>query len=258
MTLGEMKKKVLSLIEELNPLSEYLTDDPDIQAKINEVINSVMFELSRFKKMPKYVEIDVNEGDILEFADIEKESGYEVYQIDIICGVRYVPKASGTIFKFLETGTAEISFFAYPERITEKTKDKAYEFELSNENELSLVYGMCIVGEVPSFSILQYYGAGVATRSVAEEEETFNWAGTYTVTVGEIEVDNEDYNYPKTFEMEITYDDFYGEYVITKFFGQDVTFGYNPDKVILKNITLRREKCASGKGKSQRFCHNLH
>ena len=98
-----------------------------------------------------------------------------------------------------------------------------FEFELSNENELSLVYGMSIVGKVPSFSFLQYYGAGVATRSVAEEE-TFDWAGTYTVTVGEIVVENDAYTYPKTFEIEIVYDDFYGEYVITKFFGQDVTF----------------------------------
>ena len=66
MTLTEMKKKVLGLIEELNPLSEYLTDDPDIQAKINDVINQILYELSRFKKIPKYVEIPVNEGDTLE------------------------------------------------------------------------------------------------------------------------------------------------------------------------------------------------
>lgn len=162
MTLGEIKKKVLSLIEELNPLSEFLTDDPDIQAKINEVINSVMFELSRFKKMPKYVEIDVNEGDILEFADIEKASEYEVYQIDIICGVRYVPKASGTIFKFLETGTAEISFFAYPERITEKTKDKAYEFELSNDVLEVMPYG--IAGDLLKSDVSTEYGAIYSNR----------------------------------------------------------------------------------------------
>lgn len=101
-----------------------------------------------------------------------------------------------------------------------------FEFELKSENELSLTYGMCIVGEVPSFSILQYYGAGVATRSVAEEEETFDWVGTYTVTVGEIVVENDAYTYPKTFEMEIVYDADWNEWYITKFFGQDVTFNY--------------------------------
>ena len=131
MTLKEMKQKVLSMIEELNPLSDVLTDDPDIAAKINDVINQVMYEMARFKKIPKYVEMEVNEGDTLEFADIEKECGYEIYQIDIICGVRYVPRAQGTVMKMLESGTAEISCFVYPERITPDTKDKAYEFELS-------------------------------------------------------------------------------------------------------------------------------
>lgn len=162
MTLQEMKKKVLGLIEELNPLSEYLTDDTDIQAKINEVTNQIMFELVRFKKLPKYVEVAVNEGDLLEFADIEKESGYEVYQIDIICGVRYVPKASGTIFKFMETGTAEISFFAYPERITEKTKDKAYEFELSNDVLEVMPYG--IAGDLLKSDVSTEYGSVYSNR----------------------------------------------------------------------------------------------
>lgn len=162
MNLQEMKKKVLGLIEELNPLSEYLTDDPDIKAKINEVTNQVMFELVRFKKLPKYVEIHVNEGDILEFADIEKESGYEVYQIDIICGVRYVPKASGTVMKMLETGTAEISFFAYPERISEKTRDKAYEFELSADVLEVMPYG--IAGDLLKSDVSTEYGAIYSNR----------------------------------------------------------------------------------------------
>mgnify|MGYP002520278978 CR=1 FL=1 len=68
MTLKEMKIKVLGLIEELNPLSALLTDDPDIAAKINEVINQIMFEMARFKKIPKYVEMEVKEGDILDLA----------------------------------------------------------------------------------------------------------------------------------------------------------------------------------------------
>ena len=56
MTLLEMKTKVLGLIEELNPESENLTDDPDIETKINDVINQVMFELARMKKIPRYIE----------------------------------------------------------------------------------------------------------------------------------------------------------------------------------------------------------
>ena len=162
MTLTEMKKKVLGLIEELNPLSEYLTDDPDIQAKINDVINQIMFELARFKKLPKYVEMDVTEGDILEFEDIEKACGYEIYQIDIICGVRYVPKASGTVLKMLETGTAEISCFVYPERITEKTQDKGYEFELSPDVLEVMPYG--VAGDLLKSDVSTEYGAIYANR----------------------------------------------------------------------------------------------
>ncbi len=162
MTLTEMKKKVLGLIEELNPLSEYLTDDPDIQAKINDVINQILYELARFKKIPKYVEIPVKEGDILEFDDIEKASGYEVYQIDVICGVRYVPKASNTVFKMMETGTAEISFFAYPERIDAKTKDKGYEFELSNDALEVMPYG--VAGDLLKSDVSTEYGSMYSSR----------------------------------------------------------------------------------------------
>lgn len=142
MTLLEMKKKVLALIEELNPDSEYLTDDPDIATKHNEVINQVMFELVRIKKIPKYIEMEVTEGDRISLADLERKCGYEIYQVDTISGVNYVSRADGTIFKILESGTAEIDVFVYPERITEKTKDKAYEFELSPDVLEIMPYGI--------------------------------------------------------------------------------------------------------------------
>lgn len=161
MTLKEMKKKVLGLIEELNPLSEYLTDDPDISTKINDVINQILFELARFKKIPKYVEIPVTEGDVLEFEDIAKAVGYEVYQIDLVCGVRYVPKANGTVLKILQTGTAEIDCFVYPEQITEKTKD-SYEFELSQDALEIMPYG--IAGDLLKSDVSTEYGAIYSNR----------------------------------------------------------------------------------------------
>ncbi len=141
MTLKEMKIKVLALIEELNPEHEALTEDPDIAGKINDVINQILFELSRIKKIPKYVEIEVNEGDRIEFSDIENECGYEVFQVELICGVAYDSKANGTVFKIRESGTAEIDCFVYPERITSKTKD-SYEFELSADVLEIMPYGI--------------------------------------------------------------------------------------------------------------------
>lgn len=162
MTLEEMKKKVLGLIEELNPNSDLLTDDPDIATKHNEVINQVAFELARFKKIPKYVEMEVNAGDIITFEDIEKECGYTVYQINAVCGVNYVPKGNGTILKIMESGTAEIDIFVYPERITEKTKDKSYEFDLSPEVLEIMPYG--VAADLLKSDISTEYGTVYAQR----------------------------------------------------------------------------------------------
>jgi len=162
MTLLEMKKKVLGMIEELNPNSELLTDDPDISTKINDVTNQVMFELARMKKMPKYVELEVTEGDIIEFADIEKKCGYEIYQINLVSGVDYASKANGTVLKIKESGTAEIDVFVYPERITEKTKDKAYEFELTNDALEIMPYG--IAADLLKSDISAGYGNVYAER----------------------------------------------------------------------------------------------
>lgn len=162
MNLKEMKIKYLGLIEELNPLSDQLTDDPDIAAKQDEVVNQIMFELARFKKIPKYVEMPVTEGELVEFSDIEEACGYEVYQLDVVGGARYVPKASGTILKFLESGTAEISCFVYPERITASTKDKAYEFELPNDILEIMPYG--IAADLLKSDVSSNYGNEYAIR----------------------------------------------------------------------------------------------
>lgn len=162
MTLLEMKKKVLGLIEELNVDSDLLTDDPDISTKINEVINQIMFELARMKKIPKLVEMEVTEGDRIDFADIERECGYEIYQISLVSGVNYAPKASGTVLKILESGTAEIDVFVYPERITSTTRDKAYEFELSPDVLEIMPYG--VAADLLKSDVSTGYGSVYATR----------------------------------------------------------------------------------------------
>ena len=162
MTLLEMKKKTLGLIEELNPDSEYLTDDPDIRAKINEVTNQIMFELARIKKLARYVEIEVSEGDTITFEDIERACGNEIYQIENFGGVSHTPRAHGSIYKIHESGTAEIDCFVYPERITEKTNDKAYEFELSPDVLEIMPYG--IAADLLKSDVSADYGHVYSTR----------------------------------------------------------------------------------------------
>lgn len=155
MKLLEMDKKVLALIEELNPDSEFLTDDPDIAAKKRYVTNQIMYELARQKKIPKYAEMAVKKGDTITFEDIEAEVGYVVYQLGLVCGVNYVPKANGTVLKILEDGTAEIDCYVYPERITENTKD-TYEFELSEDVLEIMPYG--IAGDLLKSDVSAEYG----------------------------------------------------------------------------------------------------
>ena len=160
-TLGEVKKKVLSLIEELNPNSPVLTDDEDIAAKFNYVANIILFEMARYKKIPKYAELPVTEGKLLTFEDFEEVVGYEVYQVDKIRGVDYESRANGTVYKMLESGTAEIDVFVYPESITAKTKD-SYEFEISRDALEIMVFG--IAGELLKSDVSSGYGAVYTNR----------------------------------------------------------------------------------------------
>lgn len=160
-TLGEVKKKVLSLIEELNPNSPVLTDDEDIAAKINYVANIILFEMARYKKIPRYAEMPVTEGQLLTFEDLEEAVGYEIYQVDKIRGVRYAAKANGTVFKMLEDGTAEVDVFVYPESITAKTKD-SYEFEVSRDVLEVMVFG--IAGDLLKSDVSSGYGAVYTNR----------------------------------------------------------------------------------------------
>jgi hypothetical protein len=161
MTLTELKKKVLGMIEEVSPNRPELTEDPDIATKFNDVTNQVMFELARMKKIPKYVEMEVSEGDTVTFEDIEKACGYDIYQLGNICGVNYEPKADGTVLKIRESGTIEINCYVYPERITEKTKG-SYEFELSPDALEIIPYG--IAADLLKSDVSAEYGSIYSTR----------------------------------------------------------------------------------------------
>lgn len=180
MTLQEMKKKVLGMIEELNPDSEVLTDDPDIAVKINDVINQVMYELARIKKIPRYVELTVKKGDLLDFDDIEKRCGSEVYQISMVWGVEYEYKAQGTVIKILEDGTAEIDCFVYPERISDKTK-KNYEFELSPDVLEVMPYG--VAGDLLKSDVSTEYGSVYSERYESMKQQLDTRYGQNCVTI---------------------------------------------------------------------------
>lgn len=141
MTLKEMKFKVLALIEELEKTEPGFTKDPDIENKLNYVINQIQYELSRVKKIPAYIEMEVSKDDLIDFKTLGEKTECEVYQLAIVKGVENEYKANGTIIKVLEDGIAEIEFFKYPKAITEETPDD-YEFELSSDVLEIMPYGV--------------------------------------------------------------------------------------------------------------------
>lgn len=157
MTLGEMKKKTLALIEEIDTNSETLTNDPDIANKINYVINQVQNELCRIKKIPGYTEIEVSKGDLIEMDDIDTN----VYQIAVVHGVKHEYKANGTIIKALEDGTAEIEYFVYPKQITSTTKD---ETKLSPSIDVLEIMPYGVAADLLKSDVSNAYGNVYANR----------------------------------------------------------------------------------------------
>lgn len=159
MTLEEMKKKVLSLIEEIEISEPSFTKDPDIEAKLPYVINQIQYELSRVKKIPDYIELEVKENDLIRFKDITTK--YEIYQLDIVKGIEYEYKAQGTIIKALEDGKAEVEYFRYPTRIDEKTEN-TFEFELSSDVLEVMPYG--VAADLLKSDVSNAYGNVYAQR----------------------------------------------------------------------------------------------
>lgn len=150
MTLEDMKTRVYQLIEEYSENADELTEDEDFAAKINIVIDQVQNHLTRFKKIPKFAELNVTEGQTMTLGDIDKE----FYQLDLIRGVDYDIKNDR--LKFLEDGTAEVYYFKYPKAITPETEDN-YKFELTNDLLEIMPYG--VAADLLKSDVSSQYGA---------------------------------------------------------------------------------------------------
>ena len=136
MTLTEMKKRTLALIEEINKESKYLTDDIDIQEKINYVVDMVQNELARIKKIAVVEEMEVTEGQEMNlYEDLDN-----FYKLETITGVRFDMFQNN--IKFEEDGTARINYYKYPKIIDTDTIDDEYEFELSQDCLEIMPYGV--------------------------------------------------------------------------------------------------------------------
>lgn len=155
MTLEEMKNKIYSMIEEYNETAENLTDDEDLATKMNGVINQVQNELSRFKKIDEYTELEVEEGEAIDLTDIDPD----IYQLNVIKGVSYEPIGNKIIFN--ESGIAKIYYFRYPAQIDSETEDD-YVFELDRDALEILPYG--VAGDLLKSDVSSQYGTIYSNR----------------------------------------------------------------------------------------------
>jgi len=155
MTLLEIKKKVLQLIEEISPNNANLTDDPDIKAKLNSVINMVQFELARMKKIPAFVKREVKAGEVVDMNTLDS-----FYQLRLIRFTGSYEQIENMAI-FLEDGTADIYYYKYPVPITDDTKD-TYAFELSLDALEILPFG--VAGDILKSDVSAQYGAVYSQR----------------------------------------------------------------------------------------------
>lgn len=150
MTLGEMKIKVYTMIEEYDSTSASLTSDEDFASKFNSICNQIQNELTRFKKINAYKIEEVHEGDMSKLSEIDAN----FYQLKLIRGVKY--DIVGDYIKYLEDGTAEIYYTKTPTRIDNTTAD-TYVFSLPDDLLEIMPYG--IAGDLLKSDVSNQYGA---------------------------------------------------------------------------------------------------
>lgn len=149
MTLGENKKICLALIEEYVKTNEKLTDDTDIQDRINLLYAPAYQELSQSKKI-------IKTKTIKEISDTEPtEEGYEeisfpsnMYQLRKVVAWDKNGKDVSPDFKILgnkiyinRKSNAQyiLEYYIYPTAITETTSDK-FMLELDQDVQMILPY----------------------------------------------------------------------------------------------------------------------
>jgi len=155
MNLGEIKKKALALIEELDTDNVTLTTDEDIQKKLNYVVNQVQNELARFKKIPARQIVEITD-EALEY-DLNNLELF--YQVQVIRGLE--AEIFGTTAMFKEAGTADVRYYRYPAQIDADTPDT---------QELDLTIDLCeiapygIAADLLKSDVSNAYGNVYASR----------------------------------------------------------------------------------------------
>lgn len=135
MTAKEMKIKTFSLIEEYYPERAELADDQDVIYKINGVINSIMLDLMKYRKIPAKYSYELKEDN----TSLALSSMPDFYQLNTIPDIEYEVVGNYEIVFNIEDvklpNTITIYYFKYPKLmdLTFKATEAKTEEEVSAE-----------------------------------------------------------------------------------------------------------------------------
>ncbi|MCI8594911.1 MAG: hypothetical protein HFF09_06610 [Oscillospiraceae bacterium] len=143
MTLGEGKKIVLKLLDEYSS-GGAVTEDRDINAKMNEFFDLAQKNVAQYKKIIKSCEVELR-------APQAEENGYLAYEMPddflrpfrIWNGKRVAGRYPWRNKKLLvpagETGVRLVEYVAMPQTITDETED-SYQFEVEEDAAACMPY----------------------------------------------------------------------------------------------------------------------
>ena len=156
MTAKEMKIKTFSLIEEYYPERTELADDQDVIYKINGVINSIMLDLMKYRKIPAKYSYTLNENN----KTLALSSIPDFYQLNTIPNIEYdivgnfeilfntedleLPKEI-TIYYYKYPGLMDLTFEATSTQTKEEVSaeyDESFEIELDLDLQEIMPYGI--------------------------------------------------------------------------------------------------------------------
>lgn len=156
MTLGQVKKTALALIEEYAPDNDLLTEDDDIQTRINLLVNNAYQELSQIKK--------INATHMLDRTEKGKKTYYREYDMpkDLYQLKNIIVKDSETneilnanldhyiennkiFINDLTDGNYIINYFKYPKEINEETLD---DFKLELDQDACNVLPYAVASDI--------------------------------------------------------------------------------------------------------------
>jgi hypothetical protein len=132
MTLGDIKKRTLALIEALDTTLPLLTDDIDFQKKINYCIDQVQTELAQVKPITAKTSYTVTDSTLEQ----SLPSGF--YQVDKL-ETRFYIYDNKIVFE--EAGTYDMYYSKFPTTITADTVDTTI-MELTLDCLNAMPYGV--------------------------------------------------------------------------------------------------------------------